>query len=182
MDQVNEPRRSRLSRPAGRVIGLNRSARPDCSFIGGMRLGFAGMRHVSWNANWPWVRLSLFMDGLCLEPNIRFIEWYTAPVWEAHYEDLAEVQAIGKIPLVTTGIRLRAKSTNDWVIFRTFTYSTGSDGCGPPQTAWRYRSIRSASLSRRNTPTRPIADVWGETQHGCRTRVCHTLPSRDPSI
>jgi hypothetical protein len=41
------------------------------------------------------------------------------PSWECAYGDLSEIQAIGKIPLVTTGIRFRKKTTDRAVIFWT---------------------------------------------------------------
>jgi hypothetical protein len=42
------------------------------------------------------------------------------PTWEIRYDDLAEVQAVGKIPLFSTGVRFRATSTNEWIVFWTF--------------------------------------------------------------
>jgi hypothetical protein len=42
------------------------------------------------------------------------------PTWEIRYDDLAEVQAVGKTPLFSTGVRFRAASTNEWIVFWTF--------------------------------------------------------------
>jgi hypothetical protein len=74
-----------------------------------MRLSFMA-------ATLPLVRLELLADGLRIKPSPNFLKSFI-PVWEAHYDELADVQAVGTVPLFT-GIRLRT-ATSDWVIFWT---------------------------------------------------------------
>src|ERR1700686_1798696 len=107
---MDEPRWS-LFPPARRLIGLDPTGGASRTFIGGMRLAL-------WNATWPLVRLSLFAHGVRLEASVWILK-VLVPTWEATYEDIVEVQAMGRISLVTTGIRFRTRSTNEWVIFWT---------------------------------------------------------------
>ena len=97
-----------LGRKTGAVDGGHP---PDESFLGGMRLG-------GYNATWPLVRLNLYPAGLRMEPPVRFLR-FLVPTWEARYDELIEVQAVGKIPLFSTGIRFRLTSTNQWIIYWT---------------------------------------------------------------
>lgn len=79
--------------------------------IGGMRVG-----RFAFNATWPLAALELHEAGLRVAT--RRLLKLMAVTWEALYEELIEVQAVGKIPLLTTGIRFRVKSReNSWVIF-----------------------------------------------------------------
>ena len=41
------------------------------------------------------------------------------PVWEIRYDDVREAQAVGKIPVLSTGIRFRSQSSSAWIIFWT---------------------------------------------------------------
>ena len=90
------------------------------TFIGGMRVPapvfnlFGG-----WNVTYPLVRLRLFSHGLRLESTLPFPFAALVPTWEARYDELSEVSAIGSISAVTTGVRLRAESPHKWIIFWT---------------------------------------------------------------
>jgi len=41
------------------------------------------------------------------------------PVWQARYDDLDDVQAVGNTPSIATGIRFRTASTGEWAVFWT---------------------------------------------------------------
>jgi hypothetical protein len=42
---------------------------------------------------------------------------FLVPVWEAQYEELSEVSAIGRIEGVTSGVRFRAGGPKKWIVF-----------------------------------------------------------------
>jgi hypothetical protein len=42
---------------------------------------------------------------------------FLVPVWEAQYEELSEVSAIGRIEGVTSGVRFRAGGPKEWIVF-----------------------------------------------------------------
>jgi hypothetical protein len=97
-----------------RVDDASLGSGPDVSFVGGIRVGSARVTlpfFLGWNASFPFVRLSLFSDGLRLERSHRSLR-YLIPTWEVRYDDLIEVQAVGRL-----GIRFRTRSTNEWAIF-----------------------------------------------------------------
>jgi len=102
--------------------GLNRSdvlpdgSEADQHFVGGMRVG--GLLR-SFNATLPLAVLELHTTGLRIRTRGRCLQ-SVAPIWEARYLELTEVRAVGKIPLLTTGIRFRVtRSENSWAIFWT---------------------------------------------------------------
>jgi hypothetical protein len=100
-----------------RVEGLDLGSTVDASFVGGMRMGGpSGTWRFGLNVTWPLVRLSLFPSGLRMEASNR-VHSGGIPVWEARYDELSEIQAVGRIPLFSTGIRFRIAATNEWVIF-----------------------------------------------------------------
>jgi len=69
--------------------------------------------------SWPLVRLDLYQTGLRLRGSTRWLH-KLIPVWEAAYGDVVEVQAVGKIKWLSTGIRIRVeRGDNDWVVFWT---------------------------------------------------------------
>jgi hypothetical protein len=104
-----------LSARLNRASVLPATSEPDRRFVGGMRVG-GGLRW-SFNATWPLAVLELHDDGLRLVTRGRLMR-SIAPVWEANYKELTEVRAVGKIPLFTTGVRLRvATGENSWAIF-----------------------------------------------------------------
>gem|GEM_PF-2988106 len=82
-----------------------------------MRLGrFAWTRLDAFNATWPLVALEVHSAGVRLVPTIGLIP--RPPTWEARYDELSEVRAVGKLPIVTTGVRLRVGDGEDeWVVF-----------------------------------------------------------------
>src|SRR5664280_3276703 len=97
--------RSRWSPSGRRVADLGQGAGSAESFVGGMRIGW-------YTATRPLVSLTLFSEGLSMEANeSRHLLRHAVPVWQARYDDLAEVQAVGKMPLIATGIRFRTAST-----------------------------------------------------------------------
>ena len=77
------------------------------------------MRVAAFNASWPLARLKLFPGGIRLQPSAWLFS-IIVPVWEARYDELTEVQAVGRIPLITTGIRFRVGTGEDWIIFWSF--------------------------------------------------------------
>jgi hypothetical protein len=93
------------------TIPLNDAGGPKKSYVGGMRL-------KSFNATLPLVRLDLFEDALRMRSSIRLLN-RLVPVWEARFEELTEVRAIGGSSIFTSGIRFRVHPTSDWVIFWT---------------------------------------------------------------
>jgi len=94
----------------GREAGSLGSAEGARSFLGGYRLG-------TLNATWPFVRLSLFRDSLRLEPSLRQFP-IRLPLWEARYSELIEAQPVGRVPLLSTGVRFRTTG-NEWIVFWT---------------------------------------------------------------
>ena len=105
--------RSRWSPSGRRVADLGQGAGTADSFVGGMRIGW-------YTATRPLVRLTLFSEGLSMEASeSRRLMRRSVPVWQARYDDLAEVQAVGKTPLIATGIRFRTASTGEWAVFWT---------------------------------------------------------------
>jgi hypothetical protein len=79
-------------------------------FHGGMRLG--GLTGL----NTPLVALTLFDSYLRLEPRYGLLR-FTAPTWEARYDEIAEVQAVGFGGL-SSGIRVFTQY-GDWAVFST---------------------------------------------------------------
>lgn len=96
--------------PQDRIISLGDANGTEPSFLGGIRLG-------GYAATIPLVRMTL-AAGLRLQPSIRALK-SIVPVWEIRYDDVREAQAVGKIPVVSTGIRFRSQSSSAWIIFWT---------------------------------------------------------------
>jgi hypothetical protein len=82
---------------------------PLASHVGGMRLGML-------TATWPLARLDIFQQGLRLHGSNRMFRAIT-PVWEASFREIRDVQAVGKVQPLTTGIRFRLDSRNESAIF-----------------------------------------------------------------
>jgi hypothetical protein len=93
------------------TIPLNDAGGPKKSYVGGMRL-------KTFNATLPLIRLDLFEDALRMRSSIRLLN-RLIPIWEARFEELSEIRAIGGSSIFTSGIRFRACATSDWVIFWT---------------------------------------------------------------
>ncbi len=83
----------------------------DFSYLG-------GMRHGGFNASWPLVRLDLFPTGRRMLSSTRLLRGLV-PQWEARFDELREVQAVGKIKWLSTGIRFRTERVDDWIVFWT---------------------------------------------------------------
>jgi len=87
------------------------------SFVGGMRkqprFGPSGF-----NASVPMVRLSVFSNGVRLGPSSSLLSMQI-PTWEARFDELDVIQAIGRVKGVTTGILFRKSQSREWVIFWT---------------------------------------------------------------
>lgn len=107
--EVDSKRSSIL--PQDRIIGLGDANGTEPSFLGGIRLG-------GYNATIPLVRMSLLPAELRLQPSIRALR-SLVPVWEIRYDDVGEAQAVGKIPILSAGIRLRSRSSSEWIVFWT---------------------------------------------------------------
>lgn len=84
---------------------------PLRTFVGGRRTGLL-------NATWPLVRLELFSDRIRMVANYRLLR-AAVPKWEASFDEITEVRAIGKIGLLNTGIRFRTKHSTDFAVFWT---------------------------------------------------------------
>jgi hypothetical protein len=93
------------------VAGIDESQEPTVSYLGGMRFG-------GYNATWPFVRLHIFRRGLRLQSSTRLLRGLI-PTWAARFDEIKEVQAIGSIKWVTTGIRFRTGEHSDWIVFWT---------------------------------------------------------------
>ena len=102
-------RRRRWLAQGRRAPGLDDTGPPLASYVGGLRGPVV-------NASWPLVRLNLFPNGLRLQPNNRMSK-SVVPIWEALFDELTEVQAVGRIKWLSTGIRFRAGSQGEWVVF-----------------------------------------------------------------
>lgn len=99
-------------------IGVAES--PQRTFIGGMRVSAPGFNLFGgWNVTYPLVRLSLFTQGLRLASTLPFPFAVLVPTWEARYDELSEISAVGNIGGFTTGVRFRAGHPGKWVIFWT---------------------------------------------------------------
>jgi hypothetical protein len=88
------------------------------SFIGGMRTQ-PRIAPGGFNATVPLVRLSLFPNGLRLGPSSSLLSM-NVPTWEARFDELDVIQAIGRVQGFTTGILFRKSQSHDWIIFWTF--------------------------------------------------------------
>lgn len=105
--------------PGRHVRGLGVGELPVRTFVGGMRVPVWGMNIVGgWNVTYPFVRLSLFREGLrvnAARPPLSLL----VPRWEATYGELQEVAAVGKIEGITSGVLFRTSERGGWVVFWT---------------------------------------------------------------
>jgi hypothetical protein len=96
-----------------RAASLGEGAGGAESFTGGMRIGW-------YTATQPLVTLTLYAEGLSMEAGgSRGWLRRAVPVWQARYDELADVQAVGTTPPIATGIRFRTASTGEWAVFWT---------------------------------------------------------------
>ncbi len=124
-----------MSKPAQRWIDRLRppSRRADLgddgavfSYLGGMRgphwyttLPLVGrVRLFGSNASWPLARLEILPTGIRMRPSTRLLRPWV-PQWEVRFDEIREVQAVGRIWWVSTGIRIRTESYEDWIVFWT---------------------------------------------------------------
>jgi hypothetical protein len=120
---VTDPKDVRVAwgMPANRMAaGVDDGQVPKLSYRGGMRYG-------GFNATWPFARLDLFSSGLRLRSNIKHFQ-RLIPIWEARFEELKEVQAIGRTKYLSTGVRFRTKQQGEWIVFWTFRRIRGLEG------------------------------------------------------
>jgi hypothetical protein len=87
------------------------------SFIGGIRTQ-PRVAPRSFSASAPLVRLSLFSNGVRLGPSSSLLSM-SVPTWEARFDELDVIQAIGRLKGMTTGILFRKSQSHEWVIFWT---------------------------------------------------------------
>jgi hypothetical protein len=87
------------------------------SFVGGMRTQ-PRIGPVGFNATVPLARLSIFSNGLRVGPSSSLLS-LSVPTWEARFDELDVIQAIGRVKGFTTGILLRKSQTHEWVVFWT---------------------------------------------------------------
>lgn len=85
---------------------------PTHSFVGGRRTGLL-------NATWPLVRMDLYGDGIRFRPSARFLH-ALIPTWEARFDEITEVRAVGNTDFFATGIRFRTNRPADFAVFWTF--------------------------------------------------------------
>jgi hypothetical protein len=85
------------------------------SFIGGIRTQ-PRIGPMGFNASVPMVRLSLFSNGVRVGPSSSLLSM-SVPTWEARFEELDVIQAIGRLKGITTGILFRKSQSHEWVIF-----------------------------------------------------------------
>ena len=83
---------------------------PIVSFVGGMRYA-----SIVTNWTWPLVRLTLGSESLSLGPSVRWLSFFVTSRM-IRYDQLVEVQAVGRNGLLSAGVRFRA-SDGQWVIF-----------------------------------------------------------------
>jgi hypothetical protein len=82
------------------------------SFLGGQQIGI-------WNATWPLARLDIHRERLCIQASASILR-VLVPRWEASFEEITDVRAIGNIDYFTTGIRFRTNRPSGSVLFWTF--------------------------------------------------------------
>jgi hypothetical protein len=87
------------------------------SFVGGMRMQ-PRVGPTGFNATVPMVRLSLFANGVRVGPSSSLLSM-SVPTWEARFDELDVIQAIGRLTGLTTGIVFRKSQSHEWVIFWT---------------------------------------------------------------
>jgi hypothetical protein len=87
------------------------------SFVGGMRMQ-PRLGPPSFNASVPFARLSVFTNGVRLGPSSSLLS-LQVPTWEARFDELDVIQAIGRVKGVTTGVLFRKSQSREWVIFWT---------------------------------------------------------------
>jgi hypothetical protein len=87
------------------------------SFVGGMRTQ-PRIGPVGFNATVPLARLSIFSNGLRVGPSSSLLS-LSVPTWEARFDELDVIQAIGRVKGFTTGILLRKSQSHEWVVFWT---------------------------------------------------------------
>ncbi len=86
---------------------LNDSEPPLASYTGGLRGAVGGVTR-------PLARLDLYRNGLRIRSSTRSSR-ADSPLWEAVFSELNEVQAVGSIKGLTTGIRFRTVSAQSLV-------------------------------------------------------------------
>jgi hypothetical protein len=91
------------------------------SFVGGMRTQ-PRFRPEGLNATVPLARLSIFSNGIRVGPSSSLLSM-SVPTWEARFDELDVIQAIGRVQGLTTGILFRKSQSHEWVIF----WSTNRD-------------------------------------------------------
>jgi hypothetical protein len=87
------------------------------SFIGGIRTQ-PRLTPAGFNATVPMVRLSLFSNGLRVGPSTPLLS-LSVPTWEARFDELDVIQAVGRVQGLTTGVLFRKSQSHEWVIFWT---------------------------------------------------------------
>jgi hypothetical protein len=87
------------------------------SFIGGMRQQ-PRFSTRGFSATVPMVRLSVFSNGVRLGPSSSLLSM-SIITWEARFDELDVIQAIGRLKGLTTGILFRKSQSHEWVIFWT---------------------------------------------------------------
>lgn len=87
------------------------------SFVGGMRRQ-PRLSPQAFNATGPFVRLSIFSNGVRVGPSSSLLSM-SVPTWEARFDELDVIQAIGRVKGLTTGILFRKSQSHEWVIFWT---------------------------------------------------------------
>lgn len=111
-----------LRTPGRLVAGFDERHGPTRTFIGGLRVPLWGANILGgWNVTAPFARLSLFDGGLRISGSTRVLSFLLpVPTWEARYEELTEVAAVGKIEGITSGVLFRTADRRRWVVFWTF--------------------------------------------------------------
>jgi hypothetical protein len=106
-----------MRRPGRAVTGAALGKEPLQTFIGGMRVPLWGRNVLGgWNVTFPFVRLTLFSEGLRVSASVPFLS-PLVPKWEARYEELVEIAAVGKIDGFTSGILFRTEERGGWILF-----------------------------------------------------------------
>jgi len=74
----------------------NLEGEPFHSFVGALRYGGTGLGA----ATWPLAKLDLFANGLRIGPSTHWLGFVLSK-WEARFEELTEVQAVGRSRLAS---------------------------------------------------------------------------------
>jgi len=82
---------------------------PIATFIGGGRTR-------DYVASWPLVEMELFRNSIRIQLRARLLRRFI-PAWEANFDEIADISAVGRIRYLDTYIRFRLTGSAKWAMF-----------------------------------------------------------------